>query len=243
MALGNNGPLARRRALTQRNEAGEMDYTSIIYEKKGQYGRVAQITLNRPDKPNALSQDLSSDMHAALQEANNDPEIRAIVMTGAGRAFSAGAHLAMGRASGEVEKPGTYSGMDLMGWYENTERGLEKTRAIRRLHKPVIAALNGYTLGAGFELALTCDMVIASEQAVLGAPEIRHGSIVATWLPYLVGPMWSKRIILTGDHITAQRAKDIGLVLDVVPHDELLPTALALADSIAMVPPLAVRLN
>lgn len=214
-----------------------MAYTTVLYEKQG---RVAQITLNRPERLNALSGELSADIAAALQEANQDPDVRAVVMTGTGRAFSAGADLSRG---GGEQAPGTYSGRDLLGWYNSTEEGLERSRAMRRLQKPIVAALNGYTLGAGFELAITCDILIASEQAVMGAPEIRHGSIVATFLPFLVGPMWAKRMILTGDHISAQTAKEIGLLVDVVPHEELLPAALALAERIAMVPPLAVRLN
>lgn len=208
-----------------------MAYTVVIYEKQG---RVAGITLNRPERLNALNEELTSDIAAALQEANDDPEVRSIVMTGAGRAFSSGADLSRGLSEG---------GRDLLGWYDTTEKGLERTRAMRRLHKPIVAAINGYALGAGFELAISCDLLVASEQAVMGAPELRHGSIVATWLPFLVGPMWAKRIILTGDHVSARTAKEIGLVLEVVPQDQLLPTAMALAERIALVPPLAVRLN
>ncbi len=143
-----------------------MAYEVILYEK---IGRVAQITFNRPEKLNALSRELRRDINAALRDANEDPEVRSIVMTGSGRAWSAGADLGSGESRGS-------SDLDvLLSWYNSTEAGLESTRFMRRLHKPIVAALNGYTLGAGFELAITCDLLIASEQAVLDV--LRSGQI------------------------------------------------------------------
>lgn len=211
-----------------------MGYEAIIYEKKK---RVALITFNRPEKMNALNETLRGDIEAALHDAEQDDEVRSIVMTGNGRAWSAGADMSRERDATRD------NGRDLIGWYNSTEQSFERQRAMRRLHKPIVAAINGYALGAGFELLITCDLLVASERAVMGAPELRHGSIVATWLPFIVGPMWAKRIILTGDHVSAQTAKDIGLVIDVVPHDQLLPKAMELAERIALVPPLAVRFN
>jgi enoyl-CoA hydratase/carnithine racemase len=216
-------------------------YETVIYETRN---RVAHITLNRPEKLNALSPELQNDLAAALQEANHDDGVRAVVMTGAGRAFCAGAD--MGRGDGEAPPPDPTMGVMrtlVRNFGNSTGPGLERTRAMQRLNKPIIGALNGWTLGAGFELAVNLDILIASEQAVLGAPEIRHGSTIVTTLPYLIGPMWAKRLLLTGDHISANKAQEIGLVIDVTPHDELLPRAAALAERIAMVPPLAVRLN
>src|SRR5262249_30251263 len=153
-----------------------------------------------------------------------DDDVRAIVLTGNGRAFSAGADI--GRNAGTPDTRTTEQ--VLIGWVNSGEAGYERVRQKRRLHKPGIAALNGHTLGAGFERAITCDMIMASDQAGLGAPEVRFGSIVATILPYIVGPMWAKRLILTGDHVTAQTAQRIGLVLDVVPHEKLMETAVGL---------------
>jgi enoyl-CoA hydratase/carnithine racemase len=215
-----------------------MAYTAILYDK---IGRVARITLNRPEKMNSLSTELSRDIVDAIKEANADDDVRAIVLTGAGRAFCAGANLEASAGTDEAATARRNRG--LLEWYLGSEGGSESTRVFHRSTKPIIGAINGYALGAGFELAIKCDILIASENAVMGAPEIRHGSIVATWLPFIIGPMWSKRIILTGDHITAHTAQRIGLVVDVVPHEQLMEKAMGLADRIAMVPPLAVRLN
>ena len=109
--------------------------------------------------------------------------------------------------------------------------------------QPIIGAINGYALGRGFEYSMHCDMLIASEKAVFGAPEIRHGSIAATRLPFFVSPQWAKRIILTGDHVSAETALRIGLVIDVVPHEELMDAAFTLAKRFTYIPPYAVRFN
>jgi enoyl-CoA hydratase len=109
--------------------------------------------------------------------------------------------------------------------------------------QPIIGAVNGYALGRGFEYLLHSDMLIASDRAVFGAPEIRHGSIAATRLVFFIGPQWAKRIILTGDHVSAETAKRVGLVLDVVPHDQLMEKAFELAKRFTYIPPHAIRFN
>ena len=212
------------------------EYKNVLYEVRD---HVAIITNNNPEHLNALSVGLKNDIEAAFMEAAHDRNVRAIVWTGAGRGFSAGAN--MGGRGDEDAEP-RESG--LMGGYQNAEEYREwGVRWQTQVWQPIIGAINGYALGRGFEYALHSDILIASEQAIFGAPEIRHGSIAATRLPFLVGPQWAKRVILTGDHVSAQTALRIGLVVDVVPHEKLMDAAFALAQRISYIPPYAVRYN
>ena len=214
-----------------------LEYENVLYEVRE---HVAIITNNRPERLNALSVGLKRDIEAAMMQAAHDSEVRAIVWTGAGRAFSAGANMG-GRGDEGASRNGE---SPLLDAYEGTEEyrawGLQWQAAIPQ---PIIGAINGYALGRGFEYALHCDMLIASERAVFGAPEIRHGTIAATRLPFFVSPQWAKRIILSGDHVSAQTAEKIGLVLEVVPHDQLMERAFALAKRFTYVPSYAVRFN
>jgi enoyl-CoA hydratase/carnithine racemase len=215
------------------------EYKNVIYEKRE---HVAIITNNNPERLNALSLGLKKDINDAMMEANNDTDVRAIIWTGAGRAFSAGANM-----GGRGDDDGGTSDPSLQGLVGNVisaeeyrEWGLRWQAVIT---KPIIGAINGYALGRGFEYALHSDMLIASERAVFGAPEIRHGTIAATRLPFFVSPQWAKRIILTGDHTSAATALRIGLVIDVVPHEELMDAAFALAKRFTYIPPYAIRFN
>ena len=212
-------------------------FENVLYEVRE---HVAIITNNNPDRLNALSVGLKRDIEAAMMQAARDAEVRAIIWTGAGRAFSAGANL--GGRGDEGSRHGT--GSELLDTYNNTEEyrawGLQWQTLIPQ---PIIGAINGYALGRGFEYALHCDMLIASERAAFGAPEIRHGTIAATRLPFFVSAQWAKRIILTGDHVSGKTAKEIGLVLDCVPHEKLMDAAFALAKRLTYVPPYAVRFN
>ncbi len=214
------------------------EYENVLYEVRE---HVAIITNNNPERLNALSVGLKRDIEAAMMEAAHDPEVRAIIWTGAGRAFSAGAN--MGGRGDEGARPGPQE-RGLLGAYLATEEYREwGLRWQVSVPQPIIGAINGYALGRGFEYALHCDMLIASERAVFGAPEIRHGTIAATRLPFFVPAQWAKRIILTGDHVSAETAHRIGLVLEVVPHDRLMDAAFALAKRLTYVPPYAVRFN
>lgn len=208
-----------------------MEQTTVLFEHLP--GRVGLVTLNRPERLNALSPQVWQDLTAVLHEADRDPEVRALVVRGAGRAFSAGADMDPSRPE-----------RDLLGWYESELESVPRHRMFREISKPTIGAIHGWCLGWGFELACSLDMLLASEDAKFGAPEIRHGSMVASILPLRIGPMWAKRLIFTGDIITAQKAREIGLVLDVFPDQgQMLEAALALARRIALVPPLGVRFN
>ena len=189
-------------------------------------------TLNRPEKLNALSKALLGDLTAALAAAKEDDTIRAVVLTGRGKAFSAGADI-----SDMVER-GVES-------YLDPER-LAHWQAIEAFPKPLIAAVNGYALGGGCELAMLCDLILASEEARFGLPEINIGVLPGDGgtqrLPRLVGKAWATRLILTGEIITAAQARDIGLVIETTEPDRLLKRATALAAEIASKAPLAAQL-
>jgi enoyl-CoA hydratase len=196
---------------------------------------IAKITLNRPEKLNALSRELVAELVDAFNSVRDDDEVRAVVLTGSGRAFSSGADL-----GGPRREDG---GRTLDEWWDRMSENNARQFMVRDFPKPVIAAVDGYCLGRGCELALWCDVVIASDEAKFGEPEIRHGSMVASMIPYLTNPQQAKLLILTGDTITAEEAHAIGLVARVVSQDRLQPEAERIARRMAKVPPFAVQYN
>jgi enoyl-CoA hydratase len=199
-------------------------------------GAVALLTLNRPDKLNAINSAVIDALDAALDAAEADESVRAIVVAGAGRAFSAGFDLDMGSGAG---KPGP----------AEVRRALENDfRIILRFWdspKPTVAAVHGYCLGSSLELALACDLTVAAEDCRFGEPEVKFGSgIVALLLPWLAGPKAAKQLLLTGDdRVSAADMQAMGLVARVVPAAALLDEALALAGRIAANDAQAVRLT
>jgi len=201
-----------------------MGYENILVERKENY---AVITLNRPKVLNALNQALMAELDAALDELAADESVRAVVLTGAGeRAFAAGADI------GEFNAlPSASVAAEL------SLRGQAVMNKIERLPKPVIAAVNGFALGGGCELAMACDIRIAADTARLGQAEINLGITPGYGgtqrLPRLVGKGAAKLLCLTGDHITADEALRIGLVDRVVPAADLLAEAEALAAKLA----------
>jgi enoyl-CoA hydratase len=208
-----------------------MKYTNLLLEREG---NIAVISFNRPDVLNALSDALVADIRAALAEVAADPGIRAVVMTGSGtRAFMSGADInelsGLANAAEAETKAAAAQAMQ---------------REIERLPKPVIAAINGFALGAGCELALACDIRIAADSAQFGLPEINLGLIPGGGgtqrLTRLVGKGLALYYCLTGDRIDAVTAKSIGLVELVVPQPELLNVAKELAHRLAQKAPLAV---
>ncbi len=217
-------------------------YKEILYEKQH---KGVLITLNRPHAMNALSRTLLRELHEALDEAETDNEIRAVVLTGAGRAFSAGAD--QGGASTRAKSfawpygipDGTAAAELIDSWRSN--RG--KFMRIWEFSKPVIGAINGWTMGAGSWLALFTHITIASENAVFAQPEVRHGSNTSIMWTLLAGFKNSLRYGLTGDHIDAQEALRIGLVTQVVPADKLLDVCFHIVERIALVPPETVKIN
>lgn len=193
---------------------------------------VATITLNRPNAMNAVNAALSTAVGEALESASADDTVRVVVVTGAGRAFCAGAdlkELAQGRS------------LDAVGNPEWGFAGLVR----HWIDKPVIAAVNGFALGGGTELALACDLVVASEEASFGLPEVRRGLLAAAGgvirLQRQVPLKRASYLALTGEAIDARTAEEWGLVNKVVAATDVLPTAVALARRIAENAPLSVQ--
>src|SRR5688572_6213146 len=194
---------------------------------------VATITYNRPDALNAINGEMRQDLNAAFARFRDEEEAWIAIVTGAGRAFCAGADL-RGGGNSAGDFPGTF-------WEKPTQNSFESGWEI---FKPVIAAVNGHCIGYGFTLVTWCDFVLASERATFGFPEVRIGvpTIVgAIRLPQRIGWQPAMEILLTGERIDAWRALEIGLAGWVVPHDELLDEANRLADRLAAAAPLAAR--
>jgi len=202
-----------------------MEFETILYEKEG--GK-ARITLNRPEKLNALSMKLQREVNQALWEADNDAAVHVIILKAAGRAFCAGYDLTPMQSpppknARDEAYTNVYRGMASMDddiW--QLERQQRERMAIWDIHKPVIAQVHGYCLAGGTDLALLCDLVVVAHDAVIGFPPVRAmGSPPAHMWTYLVGPQWAKYLLLTGDSIDGRKAAEIGLVLKSVPSDQL----------------------
>lgn len=211
-----------------------MSFNSIAYSVDG---RVATITLNRPDALNAIDQHLPTELSQAVDIANRDKNVHVIVLTGAGRAFCSGYDL-----KHYAQTPGANEGQQEMPWdpmvdfdlmYGNTE----KFMSLWRSHKPTIAKVNGYAVAGGSDIALCCDLVVMSEDAKIGYPPARVWGIPtpAMWV-YRLGAEKAKRMLFTGDLVSGAEAKSMGLVLDAVPRDQLDITVDRLAARMAGVP-------
>lgn len=216
----------------------ERDYASIQYEVER--GR-ARITLNRPEKRNAISLGLLGELCDALWRADDDTRVHGIVLRGAGRSFCAGYDLAPGpeTASDDVGRPEERRGsrsIDDDTW--QLERRQRLRMALFDMHKPVVAQVHGHCLAGGTDIALLCDIVIAADDAVFGFPPARDlGALPNNMWLYHVGPQWAKRLTLTGDTITGAEAARIGLVLKAVPADLLAGEVEGLLDRFALIHP------
>lgn len=207
------------------------DYTTLRVERAE--GR-ATVTISRPDKLNALNAETIAELDRAFRELGEDDRVRGLVITGEGeKAFVAGADIA------ELAKMGSIDGIGV------SRQGQEAFRRLERMGKPVVAAVNGYALGGGMELALACHLRVASEKARFGLPEVKLGIIPGyggtVRLPRIVGRGRALELILTGEMITAQRAHEIGLVNRVVAPGETLAAATELLDGILKNGPIALR--
>lgn len=213
-----------------------MNLKDIIYEVKDGIGR---ITLNKPDKLNALSWSTWAEIETVIESANEDDEVRCVLITGAGRGFSSGTDLT--NKDGD-DSPRPYQGRT--GTLRTRHRG---TDTVYNCKKPTIAAVNGVSVGAGFSLALACDIRIASETARFSAIFIKRGLSAdtgSTWfLPRLIGPDRAMEMLCTGRIVGAEEAYRIGLVTELVAADDLMTRAEALAGEIASGPTLAVEIN
>ena len=202
-------------------------YHAIRLERSG---AVATLTLDRPRRLNAINKQMLLELQHALDTVDGDPELHALVVNGAGGNFSSGFDL-----SEQMEARPT--GVEI--WREILERDFGTITRFWHFSKPTIAAVSGYCLAGGCELALCCDITLASEDAIFGEPELKFGAgIVVMILPWLVGPKHAKEIILRGmDRIPAQEALRIGLINRIVSVGELDSAALALARDIAVIDP------
>lgn len=197
-------------------------------------GPVALVTLNRPTKLNAMDQGMLRQMMAACDAVEADDGVRAVVLTGAGKAFSAGFDL-----SAQAENPPE----GRAEWEPVLRTDFDAVMRFWHLSKPTIAAVNGPALAGGCELAMACDLTIAGQGARFGEPELRFGAgIVVMLLPWLVGPKKAKEIFLLGiDDLSAAEALALGMINRVVDDADVLPTALHLARQMAVVDPMVVR--
>ncbi len=197
--------------------------------------RLATITLNRPEALNALNAKMLSELTMAFEHLSMAADVGAIILTGAGdKAFAAGA---------DIKDMAGLNGMEMQRF---SEKGRRLEDVMAACSKPILAAINGYALGGGCELALACDIRIASDRAKLGQPEVNIGIIPgfggSQRLPRLVGAGWAAELVFTGDSIDALTAERIGLVNRVVPHDRLMHEARALASKILAKGPAAIAL-
>jgi len=204
-----------------------MAYESIIFEKED---NIAIITFNRPEARNAINNQVRAEFTAAIAEVEADDDIRVLILTGSGKAFASGVDIK------ELSKTTPYQAHNLFRLGERVEK----------LPKPVIAAVNGFCLGGGNEIALSCDIIIASERAKFGQPELNIGIIpgggATQRLPRMIGVCRAKELIFTSDIITAEEAFNLGMINRVVPEDQLMPTAKEIAKKIATRSPAALKL-
>ena len=199
--------------------------------------RVAVLTFNRPKVLNAFDSVLVGETQAALAALVADERVSAIVVHGAGRAFSAGFDLKAAAA--------TAGQRGLKEWRETLEADFDFIMGFWHCPKPTIAAVHGYCIGGAFELSLACDVTVAAQSTKFGSPEVKFGSgAVALLLPWIAGPKAAKELLLTGDdQLSAERALALGIVNHVVPDGEELTRALSIAQAMAAAAPNAVRLT
>ena len=220
------------------------EYKTILYQKQR---KGVLITLNRPNALNAMNSEMMSELDAALAEAEKDAEIRGVIITGAGGAFSAGEDIS--GDDGETAWPyGIPKDTSLNATYNKFRDADRKDILGRQLYrwqypKPIVGAVSGWCFGAASWLALTCHITIAGDDAVFGQPEVRHGANTDFIWIALAGFKNALRYSLTGDHVDAQEALRIGLVNQVVPKAELLETCFKFVERIALVPPETVKIN
>jgi len=212
-----------------------MDYQDIIYAEDG---GIATVTLNRPDKMNALSAGMRESLYRVIENISQDKKLRVLIITGAGRAFCSGADVQT--LAGNTNRPTSQARPA-----EISGERLSVHVLMQKCEKPIIAAINGTAAGAGLDLAMACDIRIASDKARFAELYIRRGLFPVEGgiylLPRLVGIEKAFELIWTGDMIDAREAERIGLVSRVVPHEELEITTRELAEKLARAAPLAIQ--
>jgi enoyl-CoA hydratase len=211
-----------------------MEFQTLRYETDG---RLARITLNRPERLNAISLEMPGELAAAVARANDDDGVHAIVLAGAGRAFCAGYDLKI-----FAEAEGAHCLTQEMPWdpmldYKVMKRFTDDFASLWRSYKPTICKVHGYAVAGGSDIALSCDLVVMAEDAKIGYPPARVWGCPTTamWV-YRLGPEKAKRMLLTGDLIDGREAKALGLVIDAAPADALDDRVERLAQRMAGVP-------
>jgi len=225
-----------------------MAYETILVEEKG---ITTVITLNRPEKLNAMNGQMLGEIDQVLAELRTDTATRFVILTGAGRAFSSGADMGPRGATPPDAAQAVPQQQRLLQMARQQDMvqmaAHDRIHSYLNLEQVTIAAVNGYCLGAGLVFAMESDFIIAAEDALLGIPETNVG-IFYTWgssgrLSRLVGPMWAKHMIMTCENVTGKQAVSIGLAVQAVPNDKLMDAAWELVDKIASKGPLAIRLT
>jgi enoyl-CoA hydratase len=206
-----------------------MDFNTLILERKG---RVALLTLNRPDVYNVMNGQMITELKQAISDISKDEKVQVVIITGAGKAFQSGA---------DIQEFRNMNSMQILKWNQEI---INNFKYLEMMKQPTIAAINGYALGGGLELALACTMRVASENAKIGLPEVKIGIIPGAGgiqrLSRLVGKAIAAEIILTGEMVDAHAAYRIGLVNKVVPHEELIKTSEKIAEKIAANAPISI---
>jgi enoyl-CoA hydratase len=199
-------------------------------------GSIVVCELHRPERRNAISRKMLAELQAFLDDAEVDEQVRVVVLAGAGRAFCSGFDLKDDAAAGI---------RGVLGWRKILQQDFDMLIRWWQLSKPTIAAVHGYCVAGGMEMAMCCDVTVASSETLFGEPELRFGSVVtAMMMPWLVGPKVAKELLLTGnDRIAAERALQVGLVNEVVPQGQHLARAMDLAGQMARIDPAAARLT
>lgn len=205
------------------------EYETIVYEK---IDGVALIRLNRPEMMNALEAAVARDLVDAVRDAASDQSVGSVVLTGTDKVFSSG---------GDLSK--LMQGFELLEGRQWLKEGYGQLLELARIKKPVIAAVNGYAVGAGFSLALMCDMIYAAESAKFGMAFIKVGAIpdcgALYYLPRLVGLQKAKELVFRGSNISAAEANRIGIVNEIMADDELMPEVMKIAKNLADGPSIA----
>jgi len=217
-----------------------MSFENILFEKEG---GIALITLNRPEKLNALNLPMMEELTKAVEDVVNDEDVRVLLLTGAGRGFCAGAD-----TGGQAERAAIRAdGQRMVKSRHNQVAPLGISIFLHKMEKPTICAVNGVAVGIGLSIALACDIRIASENARFGALWVRRGLIPdgggTYYLPRLIGTSRALELMYTGDIIDAREAERIGLVSRVVSQEELMPATKELAGKIAKGPAVALELT
>ncbi|MBI4499087.1 MAG: enoyl-CoA hydratase/isomerase family protein [Chloroflexi bacterium] len=208
-----------------------MEFENLVLEKRD---GIARLTMNRPEKRNALSPELLRDLTTALDDVEADHDLRVVILTGSGSAFSSGFDLSPGREPPSLPET---------AYWEATHAAPRTLLRLWYLRQPTIAAVNGAAIAAGNVLALACDIVVASDQAQFAEPEIRHvAHSPALLLPFLTAAKPARWFYYTGDPLDAATAEKLNLVNTVVPHEQLQDTAWRMAERIAQVPPFAAQM-